>query len=154
MFGLEVGEKEVSQKAKILMKSWEKEPTALNKKKMKALKTLLTQKRIADEARIPEWKWHILWLKLGQLESVQNLAEVDEVLLQAKVRKYAEIPIHSKYWLVEEECLFWMVRSLEAPLSYQGFKRYMQVFQLLCDKYSIENPLKQDSENGGIRNAG
>ncbi|RKO61719.1 hypothetical protein Cdeb_01190 [Caldibacillus debilis GB1] len=146
MFSLNVGKEEVFRKAEALRRAWEKDSTALNKKKLRVLKMLLTEKRIADEAGIEEWKWHILWLKLGQLESVQDPGEVNEVLLQAKVGKTLQIPTHSKYWLVEEECLFWMEQSLKSPLSYQGFERYMQVFQLLCDKYGIENPLKQDSE--------
>lgn len=144
MIEFKVGEKEVAERAKQLIDEWSKELNRLNKKKLGVLKELFTKKRIADEAGLPEWKWHILWLKLEQLESIQNPSEVGEVLLQAKAGKTYRIPIHSKYWLIEEECLFWSVQSLVEPLSHESFKRYMSVFEQLCKKYNLENPLKEE----------
>lgn len=80
----EADEKEVTERAKRLIDEWSKEPNRLNKKRLGVLKELFAQKRIADEAGLTEWKWHILWSKLDQ-----------------------------------------------------------SVFERLCDKYNLENPLRE-----------
>ncbi|MFE8701228.1 hypothetical protein ACFYKX_11535 [Cytobacillus sp. FJAT-54145] len=138
-----ISKEDVAKEVERLSSSWESNPSPLHRKKLKTLSTLLNQKRIADLENMLDWKYHILMLKLEQLESIQEIREVDEVLLEAKNGKLLRIPLHSKYWLVEEECLFWMRKSLEAPLSHEGFERYMKALQLLCDKYGVENPLKK-----------
>lgn len=54
-----------------------------------------------------------------------------------------ELPTHSKYCLLEEECLFWSLESLKNPLSEDGYKRYMDCIQKLCHKYNVKNPLQK-----------
>lgn len=111
-------------------------PDKLHKKKLAALEALLTRPRIADRAKIPGWKYAILLLKLDQLETVTTISEVDEVLLEAKDdRKLVYIPTNSRFWLLEEEALFWAQKSLDAPLSSDGYDRYMSIFRILCERY-------------------
>lgn len=138
-----VSQAEFLAKAKALQSAWEEQFDRVAKKKLRALEALKTKPRIADQEGFGHWKYPILMLKLAQLEQVETAAEIDEILVEVKDDgKRVKIPLRSRYWLIEEEALFWSAKSLEAPLAHEAFDRYTQVFAELCEKYRMENPLR------------
>lgn len=126
-------------------KIWSEAGDKLHKKKLKALKDLQAKPRVVDQPwgeGMEDWKYVILNKKLQQLIVVETIEEIDEVMLLPKHhRNTIELPIESKYWLLEEECLFWSIESSKSPLSADGYVRYMKCFDLLCKIRGIDNPL-------------
>lgn len=147
MFGDAVKRKEAFEASvKELEKEWGGKSDKLHKKKVVALKALKDKPRVVDQpwgAGMEDWKYVILNKKVEQLKRVETIEEIEEVLLLPKYyRKTVELPTHSKYWLLEEECVFWSLESSKNPLSSEGYARFMDCFNQLCKERGIENPLK------------
>lgn len=149
MFGDAVKRKEAFEASVIeLQKEWGEKSDKLHKKKMVALQELKDKPRIADQpwgVGMEDWKYVILNKKVKQLRAVQTVEEVEEVLLLPNhSRPRVELPTHSKYWLLEEECLFWSLESSKSPLSSEGHTRFMKCFVQLCKERGMENPLEEN----------
>jgi hypothetical protein len=131
-----------------LEREWNQIGDKLHKEKLKALKALQETPRIADEPwanGMEDWKYVILNKKVEQLAGAETVEEVKEVFLLPKhYRNTVELPTESKYWLLEEECLFWSIESSQNPLSSEGYKRYMTCFDALCKERGIMNPLAEN----------
>jgi hypothetical protein len=122
---------------------WANEIGRLATKKQKALTTLQSRYLSStDDGLLTKWHPIILQQKLIQLEEAATVEEVSELLLTAKRdNHFVKFPIHSRYWLPEEEVVYWSKLSLEAPLAEEGMDRYFTVFNKVCQKYGLENPL-------------
>ena len=68
--------------------------------------------------------------KLEYLRTATTHKEVTEILTPPKPRyNGSELVVDSKYHIPAEEMLIWSRTSYLAPLSEEGYKRYMKVFR-------------------------
>lgn len=68
--------------------------------------------------------------KLEYLRTATTRKEVTEILTPPKPRYNGrELVVDSKYYVPAEEMLIWSRTSFLAPLSEEGYKRYMKVFR-------------------------
>jgi hypothetical protein len=129
-------------------REWSQIGDKLHIQKWNTLKELQDTPIVADEpwaVGMDDWKYAILNKKVEQLVEAKTVEDVKEVMLLPKHhRNTVELPTQSKYWLLEEECLFWSIESSNNPLSLDGYKRYMKCFDALCKERGIMNPLAEN----------
>lgn len=73
--------------------------------------------------------YQIALKKINFLMSAKTKTEIKEILhLSAPIYNGNKFVANGKFHVEEEELLLWSIASLKAPLSYEGYLRYQQLF--------------------------
>lgn len=109
-----------------------KDDDRINKLKLKALADLFTTPRVAlDFGGInPSLTLTIYKKKIQQIREAESADDLKLTLMHPKVRyNGCEVVPDNKWVLPEEELILWSNTSLIAPLTKEGFERYMKIFK-------------------------
>lgn len=119
-------------------------PSRLSNTKAKALSTLLSRSRLRD---LGGFDMSIITddiIVSKKFSHIREAATVEDVtLIMGGPKIYSDgnriVPSHP-WVLPEEELIMWSRASFDAPLSGEGFDRFMKVFQeIYPDKYKLIN---------------
>lgn len=109
-----------------------KDDNRINKLKLKALADLFTTPRVALDfgGSNPSLTLTIYKKKIQQIREAESAGDLKLTLMHPKVRyNGCKVVPDNKWVLPEEELILWSNTSLIAPLSQEGFERYMKIFK-------------------------